>query len=190
MKSLDFFSRWEANFQHVPPLAWKLREQFKDQWLRLYSLPNGKRYPDTPEEVYTILYRFNAIMNEIVCQTDIEVVLMIPIPSEMEGSRYKPAEVPDFGMYDSFKISIQDEGSYDEEWVILKKMFYWKPNTLDEIVRRVADDKILCPIIVIDNKSIISPYDGGTDLITPDEDRLRSIRSKFADWTSNLSSGL
>ena len=46
----EFLAHWKAWYPDSPPLAFALREIYPDLWLRIHSLPQGKRYAETDSE--------------------------------------------------------------------------------------------------------------------------------------------
>ena len=53
-------------FGTIPPLGYRLRLSYPDRWIRIYSLPEGKRYAETDEEREILLERQNAVASFVL----------------------------------------------------------------------------------------------------------------------------
>ena len=90
---------WEENWPGGHPVADELKYRFPDRWVRFHSLPESKRYPDTPAEYDELLHRHNTVLAELcgrrgaagppsLCVVSIEVCPRpLPAPGARESRR-------------------------------------------------------------------------------------------------------
>lgn len=64
--SMDKFSEWLQVSDKIPPVGHMLRNNFSNQWFRIHSLPESKRYPDSEEETTLLLDRHVKVANEVL----------------------------------------------------------------------------------------------------------------------------
>ena len=62
--------RWQSLADQTPPIGYILRYLFKACWLRIHSLPKGKRYADSEVERTELLKRYTAIFNDCFSSSD------------------------------------------------------------------------------------------------------------------------
>lgn len=81
---------------------------------------------------------------------------------------------------------------YDEEmyYEVLIKSERWEKNSLNDILRKIADDEIRAMFINPNAECIIVPYDGGVDIILKNTETRDSFKTKYADWLSKREDGL
>lgn len=56
---------WTTHFGLTPPLGFRLRAAYPERWLRIHSLPESKRYPNTSAELELLLDRHAAVAGEL-----------------------------------------------------------------------------------------------------------------------------
>ena len=61
----------------------------------------------------------------------------------------------------------------------------WNLNSYDEILKDIANDISRVFFISLNNKIIVSPYDGGIDIIFNSETDKNILREKYKEWISN-----
>lgn len=85
----DFSYFWSRHYSQTPPLAWQVRQDWGENWFRIYSLPDGKRNPDHAEDWEVLLSRFRSVVSWVVGDQEPDMWLAIPVPAKDERSRYK-----------------------------------------------------------------------------------------------------
>lgn len=62
----DFEVAWNGYYPNCPPLGYLMRAAGARHWLRFHSLPESKRYAETDEERNILLFRQNALADEVL----------------------------------------------------------------------------------------------------------------------------
>lgn len=168
----------------MPPLGHILRVEYPGRWLRIYSLPDEKRYADTPIEYSTLLTRHNAVAT---------AVLGIGAKCIIFAGRWKD--------HPQWETPHQDlRGLKETTWSLFQSMtdedepaqtamnFWcapvrWHPERFDELLRAVADDEEEFIVFAsLQSGEIYAPYDGGADLILSSSLRRDELKQKFGAW--------
>ena len=66
MTQRDFHDRWSRAFRRACPVGWQVRMEYSSSWTRLYTLPEGKRTPEGPQELEDVLQRIEAVVVEVI----------------------------------------------------------------------------------------------------------------------------
>ncbi|MCA9708875.1 MAG: hypothetical protein KDK70_23725, partial [Myxococcales bacterium] len=88
-----FPSWWSERFGQTSPLGYRLRAAFPERWLRIHSLPQSKRYPDSAAELDVLLHRHRTVA---------AAVLSPDTPCKLLTPRYEPAVVGSRSTLDGF----------------------------------------------------------------------------------------
>ena len=73
---------WIKTFGHAPGWGHWLKWEFPERWTRFHALPLSKQYPDTPEEMTTIVERANTLAEE--CMGGSTCVSLIMLDEECD----------------------------------------------------------------------------------------------------------
>lgn len=188
MRSTQFSQFWSSIQLGSLPLMHLLREEKKHQWVRFYSLPEGKRYPSNLDEENEILKRYNSIAEAIFLKK--EPLWLVSGVDDDKSSKNQIAKflAMDFKSTGS-KSYIDSDGDK-----IRNRFFYkqdnWENGEFNNLFSLVIHEKV-SPILFVTKKlQLFSVYDGGMDVILPNADQLDRIKHQFEQWRSPLSSGL
>ncbi|MEP4150927.1 MAG: hypothetical protein ABJL73_06445, partial [Lentilitoribacter sp.] len=66
-------------FSSLSPLSWEIREENPENWVRLYSLPGGKRYPTNRFDRDEIFRRYNDISKFVFGRSPSKVYVYSPL---------------------------------------------------------------------------------------------------------------
>ncbi len=192
MEKEEFKSLWKIKFPEAYPIGNELKWIYEKRWFRIHSLPDSKRYAETEKEYEIILKRQNEIIDDLI--GDDEVILLYGLyRDDRSNSNYaKIAEFKDFQKADTIELhKIRPKENENELYLdIYVKHINWKSNERNEILRAIADDEIRMMIIYPKKNRIISPYDGGVDLILESEDVKNNYEEKCQKWSSKHPKGL
>ncbi|MDH6708594.1 hypothetical protein P3T27_005334 [Kitasatospora sp. MAA19] len=176
---------WLQRWPGGPPVGHEIGAEHRDVWVRFHSLPESKRYPDDEGEYAVVLERHNTVLDELFDGSDVYVIT----PTWTSGP-----DVPDerpAGTHWQTRLQTDDP---DPEFRTYCHVFVdrrtWRPGSLDELLRRVADEEV-AGVIVADTvmRRLYHPYDGGADVyLTSPEERDR-LRERHADWLSRHPQG-
>lgn len=160
---------WNITFQATPPLGYLLRKTFSDRWIRIHSLPNGKRYPETDKEKADLLCRNLIGAHKIFSSGDPCLVILAAVDIETNFSSCPKIKNLGLKKVDGWSEFYKRMPEYEQEVENLE--FYvaektWEISEISEILLAVSDEKI-DPILFYNQKKlrVFCPYDGGADLI-------------------------
>ena len=190
---------WQSFYGDVPPLGHLLREQFSERWMRIHSLPESKRYPETPIEYSILLERQNTVATEVL-GFDSNCLLLIPryiyIGSEINHwPELKLPELRDsnFELFSEIKAEDEEE-DYEAEDEIQRRIWCapitWLPHQFNFLIKTVADDKERCLFASLETGEIYAPYDGGADLFLKTSARRDDLKIRYKNWLSSHPQGL
>ena len=164
--------RFSAEWERVWPGCQPMVESFRG-WERFYSLPRGKRYADTAEEYDEIVRRHRAVLEVVSGGLRSEQLVVIGRdygPRDLATGwtrRYLPGAWPWRRWFGG------------ESW-----SFFWVKSgltdaELDRLLVATADDQTDLIVVGPGLGWIYAPYDGGGDVLAPDQDVLRE---RFSEW--------
>ena len=194
MNADDFNEYWNANFPLSAPIGNLLRAAYPERWFRIHTLPESKRYAETPAECAEILLRHNTILANLFSSVQMLCVLAIgysstphPVPPEKIDQRDHS-----FTFLRTIPMHEADEDENDHKYFhVWLHAHHWHPHSLDLFLRHVADDIIANLLIVAPQKDVVyHPYDGGADVILKTQAERNHWRTTYRSWLSQNSSGL
>lgn len=171
-----------------------LRQTQTRSWLRIHSLPGGKRIARTSQEETELLRRQNevgaAILGEGKCialvltyangyRGEAECEAIRSLPTETVEARDQVWRMPDALLEDL------------EDTVFGVAMLRWHTHALDGLIRKVALGET-APLLffALDSGWIYSPYDGGADLFVCSEADRNRFQEVFGEYVSPCDDGL
>lgn len=182
----DLTDLWQQHWPDCPPVGYKLRDPYRDVWVRFHSLPESKRYAENENEYAVVLGRYNAVLDELFAGGDVYVITPVWTTE---------ADVPPLRPDATYWQSLLVENDPDPELRTYCHLFAarrpWRYGCLDELLRDIADEKVAGVLVTdMQMRRIHHPYDGGADvfLTTPEERDL--TRERHANWLSSSPSGL
>lgn len=178
---------WKRNWPDVDPIGHRPRGPYCNRWVRFHSLPESKRYADSPEEYAEIIRRYRTVLAELPGEGAPEHLVVI---AEDWGSRdlatgWSKRHVPGAWPWQRVEDDEPELGFY----------YLWvrtglTDSQLDALLTAVADDQAHVILADPDLSWLFCPYDGGADVILPDVATRDAIRDRHTDWLSALPSGL
>lgn len=187
---------WHSSFGPALPAGYLCRTTLPDRWMRIHSLPESKRYPDTEAERDEVLRRQNAAACYALCE-GAECILFITQYGEsrhwpdyyVEGSRYT-REFLALNRFSPEYVQSYDEGQ-DGPMQFFATRQHWHTGAFDELILMCANGTAGPYLFAnIDRRTAYAPYDGGADLFFPASDAAVEARREFSDWLSKIDSGL
>jgi hypothetical protein len=173
-----FMADWQRLYSDTPPLSHHFKWCLPKRWMRIHSLPDGKRYADDKAESAIILTRQNAVIDHLVPQGQSIQILFTRI--ETDSHIFTSFDLTRLGMV----RAAGDECDY-EIWMLNDN---WKSGDHNVLLMMIADDEIEAFIMAPD--CLIAPYDGGMDLILKDAYTAHAVKRQFVDWLSQREDGL
>ncbi|SCE14049.1 hypothetical protein GA0115240_14063 [Streptomyces sp. DvalAA-14] len=177
---------WQQHWPNCPPVGYKLRDPYRNVWVRFHSLPESKRYADDESEYTVVLERYNTVLDELFAGEDVYVITPV-WATEAEVPRFRQ----DAGYWQSLLVEDDPDPEFRTYCHLFAARQTWEYGCLDELLRDIADDKV-AGVLVTDTQMgrIYHPYDGGADVFLAAPEERDQMRDRHADWLSRHPSGL
>lgn len=198
MNKAQFQDYWAKNFSKTPPINHLFKQNLKERWLRIYSLPDAKRYANTPEEWAILLERQNTLFVDLMpCDAKICIVSGIfsnentVFEKEVFGTLpyHKTLNFKALDALDMHAVS----GDWYDEGMKFTPCFaeeIYAPHKFDSILKSIANDEWRLFFLDPKTHTIIAPYDGGVDIILGEKYPLSIFTKKYENWLSKREDGL
>lgn len=187
------FDWWKSNFGEYVPLGFVLRNQKESNWVRIHSLPNSKRYPESADEYKELLRRHNDIANYLFQQDELCYLFKSDtFFPEIENEETPSLNGIDFmsesAVWAQYPSEIPRED--DDLFKVWCAPVFWKPSNFEALVRSVADEELFgISIVSTRSMNVYCPYDGGADILSFSQS-VETVRGMFSEWLSARSDGL
>ncbi|MFW2160769.1 hypothetical protein ACG93T_05205 [Acinetobacter beijerinckii] len=196
--SNSFQSQWDQLYPNNLPISHLLKHYFPQSWLRIHSLPESKRYADTPAEYELLLNRHNEIITDCFGEnTSIFIVSGHYFSQPSNDEDYEPAFILPckFNLEQAINLKQLNPEDYDDDE---EDSFFrpysiettWQSNQHNDLLKKIADDEVRAFMISFEQNIIVAPYDGGIDFIIFNEAKRNALRDKYKDWLSPREDGL
>jgi hypothetical protein len=194
MTTEEFNTYWQKHYPECPPIAYYLKDVYKDRWFRIHTLPDSKRYPEFEEEYKEILKRHNLILSDLFGDDGHFVLITAgysdtPQPVRPENEIARLME----GNRKFLTVGLHElEGDNDPRYTHLyMNELVWESHSLDDLLRMIANDEIANVMIVgVKRGFVYHPYDGGADIILESGAERDRMRRKYSAWLSKHPEGL
>ncbi|GAA0940810.1 DUF3885 domain-containing protein [Nonomuraea longicatena] len=186
--------RWREKWPDCPPIGHELKAYYCSRWVRFHSLPQSKRYADTPAEYDVILQRHNTVLTELF---DGREVLVVTVAGTGESALVEPLEHPEPLTLNPGAQRWMTATDYkeDEEFPFYSHLLVtqqsWRTGALDPLLRAVADD-VVAGVLVTDLQmsQVYHPYDGGADCVLESPGARNRLEAAHGEWLSSHPHGL
>lgn len=159
-----FTPAWTSAFPGCLPVGYLLREAYEDVWLRIHSLPDSKRYADTPDEWRELLRRHRTVADAVLGQGATCWMIRPELTLEQHERETVPfAEA--LAAFDWKALDLGDSRIDGRPAKLLGVPVPWDATALEPVLRAVADD-LTGPLLFfsMETAQAYAPYDGGADL--------------------------
>jgi hypothetical protein len=178
MTKQQFTDFWVENYPDSQPINYLLGVHLKDNWLRIHSLPEAKRYANTKEEWDVLLSRQNTVIDDLISQdSDIHVVI-----NWIDHDHFL------FKMFNFNEIGIFTTNDGETNFQSYSFETTWETSCLNPLLIEIADDQIRA--FIIGKDCLISPYDGGMDIYYKDVQAKYLYKEKYKNWISLREDGM
>lgn len=193
MTTSEFIDYWNREYPESFPINNELKWVYPDRWFRIHSLPESKRYAETPDEYKIILDRQNQLINELIGEESEVIICFGLYTGHIINDNYK--RLTDFGDFEkALTVDLRKERpeEYEDQmdFDIFVKSETWRSGSRNDILIAIADDEIRAMFVSPSRKCIIAPYDGGVDIIVDSTRKRDQLKSKYKDWLSYREDGL
>lgn len=177
---------WRQPWPGCPPVGYKLRDPYRDVWVRFHSLPESKRYPEDESEYTVVLERYNTVLDELFAGADVYVITPL-----WTTEADVPSVEPGTGYWQSLLVEDDPDPGFRTYCHLSATRRPWQRGCIDSLLRDTADDKV-AGILITDTRlqRVHHPYDGGADVFLATSGERDQLRDRHADWLSGHPSGL
>ena len=192
-----FHELWAINYPKAPPLSYLMRQLYPERWLRVHSLPEARRYPETEADWRLLLERHFTVLREVFGDLADAVLVSsyYTVATEPEHEQFLRENTVlnqlDFKFLSALKLgkTIQEPDDNLTYWPVITNskltIFF-----IEQLFRAIAMDECRAFIIHKENGIVVAPYDGGIDIFLPDSPTRDFYRQRYQDWLSPYPSGL
>jgi hypothetical protein len=188
---------WKNSWSNALPISHSFRHTYPERWLRIHSLPESKRYPDTDEEWRILLDRQNSAITEVIGngapivlvtgEYDQEGMTQLHLLDAVDSISHFP-----FVRIDDIDLHTARPEEY-EKGLIYRPQFHqtvWLNNKFNAILKDIAEDSVRVFFLPMNKKIAVVPYDGGIDFILEDQRSRDAYKATFGNWLSKRPDGL
>lgn len=189
---LDEF--WSRTFGSTLPVAYRMRDLFRDRWVRFHSLPDSKRYAETDAEWSTLLERHNTVLSRLANEgTCLQLLTSCWTGAALpDGPAAEVCELPwPAEHWRTVALHELDEDPEPNYLHVFHSAVEWTSGVLDDVFRLTADDRI-ANVMIIDATDcwLLHPYDGGMDVIARSPEQRDTMSRELKLWRSRRADGL
>jgi hypothetical protein len=193
MTAEEFEIFWKSTYPDTVPVAHHFRHDYSHRWFRIHSLPDSQRYPSNQEDWEILLARQNTILNDLLAnESPILIVTEDDHPDLPPIDKVKSIQSFTFTRLEPIDLYLHSRKEY-EKGVIYTPMFteqIWYYDKFTELIKDIAEWKLVAFFISIENNCIVAPYDGGMDIILKDSQTRDFYKAKYERWLSPRNDGL
>ena len=185
----NFEEIWNNNFAGELPAGYVLRSAYASRWVRFHYWPNSKRYPENESEFQTLLKRVDTIARDcLALDQDLWMVASLYDNSRRSDQKrwHKDVRMP-HKLTPAFKWSFDINDAEAGQYTAFAGRCRWSIEAFDQLIRQIADGTY-AHLLWLDPYSgiVFAPYEGGIDIVLPSEYAAAALKTKYADWFSDL----
>jgi hypothetical protein len=177
-------NRWlQPEFKDAFPVACIMKHRLPQLWVRVHSLPESKRYPETEEERSIVMERYASFGTALLGDQSACYI----VRSRMNEEELEPKYRGSFTWSSLPKVDESDE----DFWSSWYAETMWRPEEFRTLLLDVAEERDWGVSFVSKvSGSIFAPYDGGADGFSFDPGLLSRLKHEFQPWLSARDDGL
>lgn len=201
MTADEFLSFWPTVASAEAPVSYLFKWKLRERWFRIHSLPESKRYAETPVEWQLLLQRHYSLLKDLLGTE--ERLLLITGHYTLADDKQDTSLQEFVAREDAFSgllftaLPVVDIHALSPDvywldthyWPLLAEVTLDMPQ-IEPILRAVADDISSVFFIGPQSRIIVAPYDGGVDIILPNILMRDQYRQKYSDWLPTNEDGL
>ncbi|MCA9612830.1 MAG: hypothetical protein H6722_16295 [Sandaracinus sp.] len=175
----ELADRWRHFYANLPPQGARLRKRLADRWLRIHSLPGGKRFAEGPDDETELLMRANTAASVLLGEGN--EVWVVAASFELEPPGQLP-EVP--GLMLTPAITCEPDDDLETRVVFHAAKVTWQDGAFDDAILAVAEDRRRVLWMNDATGEVLAPYDGGFDLVLTHRARRDALREQWKSWVA------
>lgn len=160
-----------------------------DRWVRFASLPEGRRFPETPDDYDELLYRADALVGHL-CQPGDDLMLVTGLYGRRGAPHPEPSSAQQLVQPEAryWRTVDATRGTDDDALWPLHLWVGWRayaPRALDTVVRLIADGELAAVLVVAPDRLVaLHPDPAGVDMLFPTTEERDTLRRRYADWAA------
>jgi hypothetical protein len=165
-----------------------LRSGAGDRWIRLYSLPDGKRFATTERETSALVQRQNLVASAVLglgARVTVWATHYGDAGPPLDLTHWKWVAEPPFWRCSEQELDTLAGARF------LERTLLWTPGALDEALKlRAVDELATLTLFSEPLGSAFCPYDGGMDVLLRSPELAAAMRRLFPHWYATHLAGL
>ena len=191
----EILARWPDWYPDAAPVGFLLREAYPERWLRIYSLPDAKRYPASGFDYAELLRRHNAVADDVVgVGQPCAIILVHTCKGRGVHAIGRAAGLTSSGLPRlaqlPLELSDEERGVFVAPMCVFGMQATWSRGGFDRFITEVAEDRSHGLVVSLESGRVYAPYDGGADLFYLTEHERDRARDRFRTWASARDDGL
>jgi hypothetical protein len=179
---------WDSRWPMKALLSWNLKSDYHARWVRFHSLPESKRYADTPEESDGIVRRHSTVLSELQSASNGGRFIVIATERDWRtsGAGWTRQVLPNSWPWRAW---VRRDDGY------LHRDYFWVSESMSlsdlrPALLAVAEER--GSIVIADEAMdwLYYPYDGGADVIARSPEEADALAVRHSEWLSQRDDGL
>ena len=125
---MDIPNLWRSFYGDESPISYLLREQMPNQWFRVHSLPQSKRYAENEGEAREIMRRHNSVASEVLGENAPCIIFFPGYVEHVDPNLFAEFDWQFFNQYRTEELQL----------TMFAAQTQWQSQQFDAILRRVA----------------------------------------------------
>jgi len=160
-----------------------MKHRLPHLWLRIHSLPDSKRYPDTENERNEVMARYASFGTALLGDQAPCYIVRSRMNEEALDPKYRGSL--------TWRALPRVDESDEDYWSSWCAETIWHPEEFHALLIDVAEDRDWGVSFVSKiSDSIFAPYGGGADGFSLDSGLLSRLKLEFKPWLSLRNDGL
>lgn len=185
----DLCAWWRARHLRAWPIGWSVRQHAPRHWLRVYSLPGGRRYPASGDDWTELLARHREVALTTLgerspCWVIVGTAPGDPAPALPDGLAW--AQVARARLHPPGPADVDDEPVN----AFFVARCVWDFELVAPLVRACAEGELSLLVANLEPGQIYAPYEGGADLFFHMFCEHDDAARRFGAWRSPRADGL
>lgn len=177
MDKQTFQRLWALHYPQTPPISYRFKHDYPDRWFRIHSLPDSRRYPETPADWAELLFRQNTLMTTLFGENASIWIVMGYYGGDEQNIYADIAKQPllDRFVWTALDAVLDDGQVFNAAFAPI----FWWTHEYDALLRAIANDELRVFFVSFDKSVIVAPYDGGVDVVLQDKVVRDEYKNKY-----------
>jgi hypothetical protein len=204
MLASDFDAYWRATYPEAVTLGHLLRTTYPHWWLRVYSLPEGQRFPVDAADWRELLRRHLTVFADLVGEPA-ELFLITGEYDFADSPRPVPWSFAADGALQGLPFTrllpvalhtlpsdphAPDDYQLGDVYRPVCTRLLGTAATGEELLRAIAEEQLSAFFVSVAYGCLLAPYASGLDIIFPGEAARNYFRDQHQRWVSPSADGL